>query len=261
MGTAALQGQLWGARAQDWASLQEPTWNSVYRALFTRAGVKPGTKLLDIGRGGGGALLVARALGADVAGLDASEALVAVARERLPGVRIECGEMEELSFADRSFDVATGFNSFQFAGDPVRALSEARRVLNAEGILAMLVWGRAVDCELLSTVMPPIFALLPPAPPGAPGMLAFAEPGVIEGLMERAGFASYPSGEIDSELHYSDTATAERAIFSAAPFVRAVKTAGEDTVRDRLRAALSPFRRADGSVALKNRFRYVLAKN
>src|SRR5688572_31538984 len=98
MGTAQVQGELWGAKAGDWTTLQEPGWRPVYETVLREAGVGTGTKLLDAGCGAGGALLVAREMGADVAGLDAAPALVAIARERLPGARIEVGELEELPF-------------------------------------------------------------------------------------------------------------------------------------------------------------------
>jgi hypothetical protein len=49
-------------------------------------------------------------------------------------------------------------------------------------------------------------------------------------------------------------ASAWRAFAAAAPCVRAVRHAGEAIVRDTVLARLAPFRRADGTVALNNRF-------
>jgi len=43
--------------------------------------------------------------------------------------------MEGLPWPDGAFDVVTGFNSFQFAGKPVVALAEVRRVLGSAGSL------------------------------------------------------------------------------------------------------------------------------
>ena len=34
MGTADVQGELWGARAADWATVQEPTWRPVYERVL-----------------------------------------------------------------------------------------------------------------------------------------------------------------------------------------------------------------------------------
>jgi ubiquinone/menaquinone biosynthesis C-methylase UbiE len=124
MGTAQIQGELWGARAREWAELQEGAFRPLYEAAFDAAKVREGTMLLDAGCGAGLALQVAAAKRASVSGIDASEALVAIARERLPGVDIRIGEIEELPFADAAFDVVTGFNSFQYAADRVRALAE-----------------------------------------------------------------------------------------------------------------------------------------
>jgi SAM-dependent methyltransferase len=255
MGTGHVQGELWGSRPKDWLQ-QEGAWRPIYETALKRAAVGPGMRLLDIGCGAGGALVVGRSLGAEVTGLDAAQALVAVARERLPDVRIEVGEMEELPFDGAVFDVVTGFNSFQFAGDTVGALAEARRVCKPGGTVLVLVWGKREQCELISGTMPAVFALLPPGPQGA-APPAFAEPGVIEGLMAKAGLASTGAGEFACPLAFPDAATAVRAVMSAA--ARAIRHAGEAAVRDAISGTLPRFTRPDGSVVWNNRFRWVAA--
>ena len=222
MGTAGMQGALWGARAEDLAEANEPAWRAVFDAALDHAGIRRGTRHLDIGCGAGGALVVSRALGADVAGLDASANLVAIARRRLPAARIEVGEMEALPFADGSFDVATAINSVQFAGDPVRALSEARRVTRPGGAVFVLVWGRREDCELISITASAVFALLPPAPQGAPPPRPWAETGVIEGVMREAGLVPVEDGEFPGALEFPDAATATRTVLSAS--ARAIRS-------------------------------------
>ena len=81
----AESGQAWGERATDWASLMEPYARRANDALFDRAGVGPGTRLLDIACGFGYAASIAADRGAEVTGLDASEALITIARARAPG--------------------------------------------------------------------------------------------------------------------------------------------------------------------------------
>jgi SAM-dependent methyltransferase len=256
MGTAAVQGETWGSRARDWAELNEPAWRTVFETALQKAGAAPGKRLLDIGCGAGGSLVIAAEMGADVAGLDASANLVAIARERLPGAGIEIGEMEELPFADRSFDIVTGINSFQFAGDLLSALKEARRVLKEDGTLLMLVWGRREDCELVSGTASAVFALLPPATDARPP-LPLAEPGVIEDVMEEAGLAPTGSGEFSASLSAPDVETAVRMVLSAS--ARAIRAVGEAVVASAIRKTLPPFTRPDGSVVWNNRFRWVTA--
>jgi SAM-dependent methyltransferase len=259
MGTAAVQGELWGARARDWADVQEPNWRPVYEALLSRAGAGPGKKLLDVGCGAGGALQAARRLGAEVSGVDASIALVEIARERLPAARIEVADMEALPFEDSAFDLVTGFNSFQFAADMVAAFGEARRVCRPGGKIAALFWGRREDCDLVSGVMPAILALLPPSPTPSVTPFDFGAEGVIEQLMEKVRLAPEESGEIDGLLEYPDAATAIRAISSAGPATRATRHSGETALKQALAGALVRFARADGSIALSNRFRWAMA--
>jgi SAM-dependent methyltransferase len=257
MGTAKQQGEIWGARAQDWATANEPAWKHVFETVLEGAGVGPRTHLLDVGCGTGGALVLARKNGAEVSGLDAAEALVAIAWGRLPGAKIEVGEMEELPFANESFDIVTGINSFQFAGDLVRALSEAGRVCRKNGIVAMLVWGKREDSDLLTKVMPSVFALLPPPLPDAPGPLPLADDGVIEGVMVQAGLVPKHTTEFSAPLEFADTGLAVRAMMSAS--ARAIAHVGEKRVKSTIEDALRSSTWSDGSVHLDNRFRLVLA--
>lgn len=257
MGTAQQQGQIWGARAADWAAANEPAWAAIFDTVMEKSGAAPGIRLLDIGCGAGGALAAARRRGAEVAGLDAAPGLVSIARERLPGAVIEVGEMEELPFHDGRFDVTTGINSIQFAGDVVKALAEAARVTQPRGTVAMMVWGRREDCDLLAKVMPAVFALLPPPPAGTPPPLPLAEEGVIESLMASAGLAPRASEIFDGELAFPDLGTAVTAILSAS--ARAIAHAGETAVRNAVESALRALAPGGGRLRLANRFRLTLA--
>lgn len=56
---------------------------------------------MDLGCGGGGSSALASERGIRLGGLDAAEALIEIARERVP-----YGDLEKLPYADNSFDVA-----------------------------------------------------------------------------------------------------------------------------------------------------------
>jgi 2-polyprenyl-3-methyl-5-hydroxy-6-metoxy-1,4-benzoquinol methylase len=51
--TGKLNGRLWGARARDWADLQEPMTRPVYDAVFQRIEMDAQTNYLDVGCGSG----------------------------------------------------------------------------------------------------------------------------------------------------------------------------------------------------------------
>src|ERR687888_1341614 len=113
-GSAEKWGPLWGARPRDWADhedLQIPTYEEAIRQV----GVEPGQSVLDIGCGTGVFLHLVADRGARAFGLDASEALLEIAREKAPDADLRVGDMELLPYEDDSFDLVTGFNSFFFA--------------------------------------------------------------------------------------------------------------------------------------------------
>jgi SAM-dependent methyltransferase len=258
MGTAAVQGELWGERARDWADLVEGGQTPFYEATFDRLDVGNGFRLLDAGCGAGLALTLAAERGAVVSGLDASAGLLSVAAERLPGADLRQGELEELPFADGSFDGATSFNAVQYAADPVRVLRELGRVIRDGATIAIVVWGAAEQCEMRN-VLAAIGSVLPPPPPGAAGPFALSVPGALEAVVESAGLRVRDAFAVPTPFEYPDVDTAVRAQSASGPAIRAIRHAGEPAVDAVLRPVMTDHGKADGSVRFDNVFRGVLA--
>ena len=77
-----------------------------------------------------------------LAGIDASPAQISFAREQrsAPNVTFDVGDAMALPFQDSAFDVAVCGLGLNFLPDPLRALSEFRRVLKSRGCAAIYVW-------------------------------------------------------------------------------------------------------------------------
>jgi SAM-dependent methyltransferase len=259
MGSAEVQGRLWGAAAADWAELGEPAGTPIYEAAFDAMGVTTGTRLLDVGCGAGLALQLAHKRGAVVAGLDAAGSLLAVARSRLPEANLRLGDVEVLPYADDSFDAVTAFNSVQYATDPVRALREIKRVATPGAPVAVATWGDPERCEG-RVLIAALGALLPPPPPGAGGPFALAAPGALEALVETAQLSAERAIDVPTPFVYADLATGVRASLSSGPARAAIDQVGEERAREAVTAALDQFVQAGGTVRLDNVFRVVFAR-
>jgi SAM-dependent methyltransferase len=257
-GTAEVQGRLWSLHAENWAQLHERHMQPAYVAALDALGVGEGTRLLDIGCGAGLALRLAADRGAEVTGLDASPGLLDFARRRVPGATIVEGELQTLPFADDSFDAVTGFNSFQYAADPVAALREAARVTTPGGRVVALVWSPK-EISALAPHLESLGKLMPPPPPGAPGPFALTGRDALEAFFVAGGLAVADVADVPCTYAYPDTATALAALSSAGPVVRVAEHAGEHAVRADIEAFLAGHVREDGSYAIVNPFRYAIS--
>jgi ubiquinone/menaquinone biosynthesis C-methylase UbiE len=257
-GSAPAQGELWGARARDWAEVQEPAQKDLYPPVLDAACVGAGTSLLDVGCGSGVAAAIAHQRGAKVSGIDAALASIEIARERVPDADFRVGEQEALPYDDNAFDVVTGFCSFQYAAHPAQALREARRVVRAGGTVAIVTWGQPDHCDA-AAIIRALGSLLPPPPAGAPGPFALSAPGALEELADNAGLTPVRTAEFDTLWEYLDLQTALRGHLASGPVARAINTAGERRVTAAISNALAPYRTTTGGYALENSWRYLLA--
>jgi len=259
MGSAQIQGDLWGSRAREWAELQEGSFRPLYEAAFAAANVGSGTLLLDVGCGAGLALATAQARGARVSGLDAAAELTELAKRRCPGADLHVGDSEALPFGDGSFDVTTGFNSFQYASDPVHALTEAKRVTKPRGYVVVAVWGAPEQCELAPYVAA-LGKLLPPPPPGAPGPFALSAPGALETFVGKAAMKPETAGTVATTMSFPDEATAVRGLLASGVAERAMRNSGEPATRQAVIAAIRPFGKDDGSYSFRNEWRFLVSR-
>jgi SAM-dependent methyltransferase len=259
MGTAGMQGELWGERARDWADVQEGQVRKVYEAVFDHLALKSGQSLLDVGCGSGLAASMAAKAGATVSGIDASPALLQIARERVPGSDFRVGEIEELPFADESFDAVTGFNAFQYAASPARALAAAKRVARKGAPVVLMTWGKPEGMPAAALVVA-LRPLLPPLPPGAPGPFALSDEGALRTLVSEAGLSPEAVVDVESPWEYPDLPTALRGLNASGVAVRAMRNSSADAVTKAHTDALAAFKRADGSYRIEARFRFIVAR-
>lgn len=127
-----------------------------YRAMAAELGLQPDDDLLDVGCGSASLLAEHASHVRYVAGLDASEIQVGMARRRLAerlaagSAEIVLGDAGRLPWDDGRFSVVTSLNTLKFVPDPEGALREMGRVLCPGGRVVVTMgeskqayWGAA----------------------------------------------------------------------------------------------------------------------
>jgi SAM-dependent methyltransferase len=257
-GSAERWGPLWGARPADWA-LSEDQQVPTYEEALARVALEPGQLVLDIGCGAGAFLRMVAARGAHAFGLDAAEALLDIARNRLPHADLRLGDMEAMPYADETFDLVTGFNAFFFANDIVTAVREAGRVAKPGAPVVIQVWGphERNDLESVKAIIRPYF---PPRPTDAPAEPDYSKPGVLEDIATKAGLV--PESAFDSTWSYEfpDEDTVRRALVAPAGIAVLVGPDREEEVQDAIARGLATHCASDGTYRLRNTFHTLIAR-
>ena len=257
--TGKLNGRLWGARARDWSDLQEPMTRRVYDAVFQRIGVGAQTDYLDVGCGSGWAAQLAAERGAKVSGVDAAENLLAIAQSRVPAGQFRVADLEELPFAEKTFDVVTGFNSFQYAANPDAALAQAKRVAKSGGAVVIVTWGKPEGMQA-ATLMGALKAIVPPPAPGTPGPFALSDEHALREFAAKASLEPMEVVDVDSPFHYADLSTALRGLMSSGNAIRAAELSSNDAVRKAYTGALEGFRQPGGGYRIGATFRCLFTR-
>jgi len=246
--------ELWSVRAAGWAE-HEAQYRPLYQQALHRLELAPGATVLDVGCGSGVFLRTAADAGARVWGLDASAALIELARSRVPEADLRIGDLQFLPYDADVFELITSFNSLAFAADPIAALRDAGRVAQPGGRVLVLVWGRPERCQL----SPMLRAVRSLAPPPVESKRGLHEPGVLEAMATAAGLTPTAAGEFVSDLEFADDVTLLRQLQSPASVVRVARTVGDERVRATILESLAAFRSPSGAYRLSNEWRYLIA--
>lgn len=220
----------WGRRAADFAAMTEPAACREYVAVHHRLGVDTGDRLLDVACGSGLALELAALRGAVCAGIDASERLAAIARDRNPDADVRVGDMNELPWSDECFDVVTSFRGIW--GTTPGAVHEVHRVLAPGGRFAMTIWGDVRKSPGAWMFAPFQWAAEQQVLRQA-DMVSLGRPGVGEAFLNDRGFEVGERFGIDFVLEAPDPEAYARAMASTGPAYEAIQAIGEDEFLER----------------------------
>jgi SAM-dependent methyltransferase len=253
MSTKEVQGKLWSIAPQYWSKNFEPFFIPLYKKTIEQLQPDERCTLLDAGCGSGLFSHMAISNGAQVIGIDAAAGLLEVARERNPKNNFMEEDLEAMPFASDSFDVVTGFNSFQYAGNFTSALGEAKRVLKKRGKLVIGIWDRPEKSDA-TTVLKAIGSLLPPPPPGSPGPFALSEEGRIEHILHSLELKLVYKTQVSCPFLYHTLHDGIRSFMGTGPAAAALKHNGENRVQQTIAKALQPFHLAENMYHLENSF-------
>jgi ubiquinone/menaquinone biosynthesis C-methylase UbiE len=259
MKTIQIQGKLWSTAPHDWATFLEPTFIPLYRAVLEQLHLNEKTVLLDAGCGSGLFLKMASTSGARIYGIDAAPGLLELAKQRLPKGTFLQEDLEEIPFSGSSFDLVTGFNSFQYAGDKVSALNQARRLVRTGGKIIVGLWDEAKFCDA-GSVFSSLAALLPPPAPDAPGPFALSAEGSIEKISQQLLLTILHQEKVCCPWMFTSLQDLYKAFMCTGPAVKATEILGEQKVKEIIKQSAQPFCLAEEIYFMNNYFNFYILK-
>lgn len=238
---------------QRWARFQEDLdalHSGVTEVLLAAASPEARERVLDVGCGAGAqTFALARAVGPEgsLTGIDFSAPLLAKAEERrqamgLRNVAFRHGDASIETF-EAPFDLVASRFGVMFFDEPVAAFANLRAALRPGGRLAFVAWqGPEANpwFALPHRLATERLGATAPAPPDAPGPMAFRDAERVLRILSDAGFADCKAEPLSTELHHP--AGVERATAVATqigPVSRLMREkGGSDEDRDAIAAAL-----------------------
>ncbi len=251
------QTMLWNGRSGlAWVDAQE-TLDQMFKPfeelLVEAVSAGPGHSVLDVGCGTGATTLaLARRLGAGsrCVGIDISEPMLEAARlraerEGTPAAFIRA-DAQTYAFEPAGFEMIVSRFGVMFFEDPAQAFANLRRAARDGAELRLIVWRSAEENPFMTTAERAAAPLLPNIParrPGGPGQFAFANKGLVSGILDRGGWTQIGFRPIDVACVLPE-AELMRYVTRLGPLGQALPEADDQTrakVVEAVRAAFEPY--------------------
>jgi len=221
-GFREAQHKHWDSAAvgwMEWSEFNDRADRHISERLVELAGVRSGSRVLDVAAGyGEPALTAARRAGPEgsVVATDISAEMLAFGRERaaaagLGNVEFVESDASSLEFPRASFDAAVSRWGIIFEPDAEAAARRIRTFLKQGARMAIASWGEPDQVPFLSIPMRTTMERLgvPPPPAGTPGPLSRPTPAALGELLEGGGFSGVAVEqdevifEFDSPAHFT----------------------------------------------------------
>jgi len=186
----AFEAAGWERQAPAYDAFFGQITSQLVEPLLDATGLGPGERMLDVATGPGYGAALAAQRGAETVGVDVADAMVALARERHPGLEFRRADAESLPFPDASFDAVVANFLVLHLGAPELAVSEFVRVLAPGGRLALTAWDRPDRARFLGVFLDAVAAAgaSPPTDiPAGPDFFRFSHEDEFANLLRGAG--------------------------------------------------------------------------
>lgn len=174
--------------------------------------VRAGDHVLDVGCGGGQTTREAARLAAPgtALGIDISAAAVERARSLAAGenVAFECADAEVHRFTAVHFDLVISRFGMMFFRDPAAAFGNIAGAVRPGGRLVMMVWQSAADNEWDAVLRRTLTSAGAPSVTAGESAFSLADPAVVTGLLESAGFGDAAFEDVREPVYYGADADA-----------------------------------------------------
>jgi ubiquinone/menaquinone biosynthesis C-methylase UbiE len=198
-----------GQRWTDRQEMQDQVLAPVSAALFDRARVTKGERVIDIGCGcGSTAIELAKRVGpgGQVTGLDISAPMLARARERAPAglpLQFVLADATVHPFTPGGSDLLCSRFGVMFFADPALSFANMRKALRAGGRLAFAAWREPRKNPWMMVPLQEAYKHVPRLPevsPEEPGPFSFAKEDRVMRILKEAGYAGIALEPVDLTL-------------------------------------------------------------
>lgn len=268
------QSEFWnGSAGQRWVAFSDRLDAMLLpfaELILEAANIAPDETVLDIGCGGGALSIMAVPQAKSVLGVDISQPLIALAKQRaetMEAVTFKCEDAATITL-DEERDVVLSRFGVMFFSDPTQAFANILEHVNPDGRLVFACWQSPMKNlwakAPLEAAMP--FFKEPPSSPElyAPGPFAFADPNYVEGILEAAGWGSIDIKDWTGDIRLPGENAYESAAFmmEMGPLSKIIKEQDLDfkKVQNALVDRLVQFANLEGSVDMQASVWIVSAK-
>jgi ubiquinone/menaquinone biosynthesis C-methylase UbiE len=137
-----------------------------------------------------------------------------IQRAGLSNVKTQVMDADNLDLPGESFDAVICRGGLEFFPNPVKALTGMRNAVKTSGKVAVVVFSAPDKCPHVSIPVSIISkrAQVAPPPPGAPGLFSLANPGLLQGVYERAGLRDVQIVPVTPHFHLASAAECVRFV-------------------------------------------------
>lgn len=236
--------EAWNLVADGYAETTMLVFQRFAEQAIAAVGLHPDDTVLDVACGPGTLGLIAARTARKVHGIDFSEAMLAIFKQKSieaghEHIELLCGDAQTLPYADATFDAAFSLFGLMFFPDRKLGFAEIFRALKPGGRIAVTSWAPMDQSPAMMTMFGALRAIKPELPSPQRSVTTLENPDVFRQEMIDAGFKDVEIRTLTQG--FAITSVPEFWDFmvrGSAPLVMMKKAMGEELWREKEKIAL-----------------------